>query len=265
VTEFKASGSSHVGKYYQTIKRMDDEYQTRVRPEHSTMDNLFAQPAASSRALVRLPSVGQVLGEVTRSDAIRAISERLAPLAVVERNMRLAVAACRPGDGASTVAVALALDLSQRMSLRTILVDAHLRRPGVHRLVSFHQAKMPELLLDGSLQIRGSGWSRLEVATCSVAESERRPTEVLAQFEELLAHYQAAVIDLGVPRLDARMLPLARPTDPIMLVVRYGSTERRELSNSAAALRAAHRTVAGVVLNAKTDPVPLTVRRLFNT
>ncbi len=253
-----------MGKYYQTIKRMDDEHQGRIRPDPGSAENLFVQPGIGSRALVRLPSVGQVLGEVTRSEAIRAISERLAPVAVVERAIRLAVAACRPGDGASTVAVALALDLSQRMSLRTILVDAHLRRPGLHRFLAAHQPRIPELLLDGALQIRGTGWPRLEIANCSVAESERRPTEVLAQFEELLAHYQAAVIDLGVPRLDARMLPLARPNDPIMLVVRYGYTERKELSNTAAALRAANRTVAGVVLNAKSDPVPGSVRRLIN-
>ncbi len=250
-----------MGKYFQTIKRMEDESNGSIRPDAGLADNLFANPAVGSRALVRLPSVGQVLGEVTRSDAIRAISERLAPIAVVERAMRLAVGGCRPGDGASTVAVALALDLSQRMSLRTLLVDAHLRRPSLHRFFPFHQARMPELLLDGSLQIRGTGWPRLEVANCSVEEGERNPTEVLAQFEELLAHYQAAVIDLGVPRLDARMLPIARTSDPIMLVVRYGATERRELSNTAAALRAANRTVAGVVLNAKSDPVPGSIRK----
>jgi len=46
-------------------------------------------------------------------------------------------------------------------------------------------------------------------------------------------------------------LPLMRPTDPILLVVRYGQTERKELATAAAALRAADRTVAGVILNAR--------------
>ncbi len=44
------------------------------------------------------------------------------------------VTGCRPGDGASTIAMGLALDLSQRLGLRTLLVDAHLRRPGLHKM-----------------------------------------------------------------------------------------------------------------------------------
>jgi len=59
------------------------------------------------------------------------------------------------------------------------------------------------------------------------------------------------VIDLGVARLDPRMVPLMRPADPILLVVRYGQTERKELATSAAALRAADRSVAGVIMNAR--------------
>jgi len=73
------------------------------------------------------------------------------------------------------------------------------------------------------------------------------------------------VIDLGVTRLDARMLPLARSTDPILLIVRYGSTERQELATTVSALRAANRAVAGVILNATVDPVAKSIRRLVRS
>jgi Mrp family chromosome partitioning ATPase len=87
---------------------------------------------------------------------------------------------------------------------------------------------------------------------------------MLGQMEALLVSYPAVVVDLGVPRLDARMLPLANPADPILLVVREGQTERRELATSADALRAANRTLAGVVLNGATDPVAKPIRRFLN-
>jgi Mrp family chromosome partitioning ATPase len=59
------------------------------------------------------------------------------------------------------------------------------------------------------------------------------------------------------------MLPLARSNDPILMVVRQGHTERRELSTTASALRAARRSVAGVILNDATDPVAKPLRRLL--
>ncbi len=59
------------------------------------------------------------------------------------------------------------------------------------------------------------------------------------------------------------MLPLARPEDPILMVVRQGHTERRELATTTSALRAARRSVAGVILNDATDPVAKQIRRLL--
>ncbi len=250
-----------MGRYHQTIKRMTVRAHADLASDRVPENAVFTAPTGHLNTLVPLPSVGEVLGNVTRSEAIRAISERLAPLAAVERTLRLAVAGCRPSDGASTVAVALAMDLSQRMLLRTVLIDAHILRPSLHRVFAFGRAKTAEVMLEGSLQHRSTGWPRLEIASCFVNEGERHPEQALEDFEELIASYQAAVVDLGVPRLDSRLLPLARPTDPVLLVVRYGSTERRELVNTAAALKAANRSIAGVIFNAKTDPLPVTLRR----
>jgi len=47
------------------------------------------------------------------------------------------------------------------------------------------------------------------------------------------------------------------------MVVRQGHTERRELATTASALRAARRSLAGVVLNDATDPVAKPIRRLL--
>lgn len=111
------------------------------------------------------------------------------------------------------------------------------------------------MLLDGPMQIRSTGWAWLDVATCCLGSTETERREALVRCEEIAGHYAVVVVDLGVVRLDARMLPLARETDPIVLVVRHGHTCREELATTAAALRAAKRTVAGVILNAATGSV----------
>jgi Mrp family chromosome partitioning ATPase len=190
---------------------------------------------------------------LARQDSIRQLSERMAPTAAVEKSCRVAISGCRPYDGASSIAAALALDLSQRLSMRTLLVDANLQSPSLHRMVSYAERSVTQITLDGSLQLRTTGWPRLTLATCCLGGDDAEREAAIAELEVVLSTFPAAVIDLGVARLDPRMLPLMRPADPILLVVRYGQTERKELATTAAALRAADRTVAGVILNARPD------------
>jgi Mrp family chromosome partitioning ATPase len=244
-----------VGKYYQTMRLLTDR---SADPDEARNGAAAAPEFAEVNGLINPPAVRPAMAEVPRSisraPAVRTICERLAPLAVVDGTLRLGVAGCRRGDGASTIAAAIAIDLSQRLSLRTVLVDAQLQNPSLHRMFTFPHANALELLLEGSLQLRPTGWPRLELASCCVAAGDPSPDDTLADFDRLFGDFKAAVIDLGTPRLDARMLPLARPSDPVLLVVRYGATERTELSNTAAALRAANRSVAGVIMNRR--PVP---------
>lgn len=197
------------------------------------------------------PLPHDVPAALARQDAIRELSERMAPTAAVDKSCRVAISGCRPGDGASSIAAAIALDLSQRLSMRTILVDANLQSPSLHGVISPADRSVTQITLDGSLQLRTTGWPRLTLATCCLQGNDEQSEAAMAELSAVLNTFPAAVIDLGVARLDPRMLPLMRPTDPILLVVRYGQTERKELATTAAALRVADRTVAGVVMNAR--------------
>ena len=252
-----------MSKYYEALTRPQSppqpyEVEDRDRDDIPVMSG----NNGAAHSLVPLPTLEHVPAAVARASAIRNLTERLAPLAVLERSTRLLVTGCRPGDGASTVATAIAIDISQRLGLRTMLVDAHLRHPTLHRLFQHPGRRTPELVLDGALQIRATEWPRLELVTCCLSNPDSQ-RQLFDEFETLLATYPAVIIDLGVTRLDARMLPLARPADPILMVVRQGHTERRELATTASALRTASRTPAGVILNDATDPVAKPLRRLL--
>jgi Mrp family chromosome partitioning ATPase len=248
-----------VSRYYEAITRW---HQDDGQEQGGT--RLFDSRDAIETSLISVPIVEHVPGIVARAGAIRDLSERLAPAAIAENPVRLAVAACRPSDGASTVAAAIAIDMSQRLGLRTMLVDAHLRHPTLHRLFLRNGHRPPALVLDGAIQVRATDWMRLELATCCLTGDDS-PRELLGQFDALLCTYPATIIDLGVVRLDSRMLPLARPADPVVLIVRQGQTERRELATTAAALRGANRSLGGVILNDAADPVAKPIRRFFGT
>jgi receptor protein-tyrosine kinase len=258
-----------VSSYYEAIRRISpeltDEPASEANGGSSIEPSEENQPAVRIRpanAIVPLPTAEAAPVTVARAEALQRLAERLAPLAMVERSMRLFLSGCRPADGTSTIASAFALDLSQRLSVRTLLVDAHPRHPSLHRIFSLPEYKQPELVLDDAFQIRSSGWPRLEVASCCIDGSEEDRCELMQHLENVLSHYAAVVVDLGVIRLDTRMLTLARPTDPILLVARYGHTRRQELATSAAALRAANRAVAGVVFNGAASPTANMLRKL---
>ena len=180
---------------------------------------------------------------------------------------RLAIAGCAAGDGCSSVAAAIALDLTQRLNVRTLLVDGNICRPRIVKM--FANQKTPILALEArtvvelqsaGIVVRSSNWAKLEVATVSPALEKSGP----ASFEELndvVRAFPASVVDLGAVRLDPRMLPLVRPNDPVLLVVRSGHTQRSDLLATINLFSNIGRPVRGVVLNATDSAIPQWIQR----
>jgi Mrp family chromosome partitioning ATPase len=246
-----------MGKYYQAMRRGAPEVVRRVPAPASLTRELYATVPAltESGALVPRPLPPDMPGAIAKVQALRNISERVAPQAAVDNSMRLLVSGCTSGEGTSTVAAALAIDLSQRLNTRTLVVDANTRNPSLHRVFAKRDNNGSVVRLSGALQIQATSWPKLDLASCCFDGDDRQRTNALDQLEGLIGAYPATIVDLGVVRLDARTLPLARANDPIVLIVRHGVTTRTELSTTAAALRAANRGVAGVIFNgAKPSP-----------
>src|SRR5579859_4203664 len=121
-----------MSKYYDALNRNSlDAEQATLRESSRATDitktqRLSAAPreivARSDSFAVLSPSLSRqssgppapqkVSQGMATQQAIRRLCERIAPRAVVERSCRVAVAGCRAGDGASSVAAALAFDLS---------------------------------------------------------------------------------------------------------------------------------------------------------
>src|SRR5579875_641064 len=247
--------------YFEILRRGRNGHTTPLWETGGTEEETIIEPAPdSSRALTSVPVLRQARApfEASRDRSLQVLNERVAPLAGVGQSVRLLVTGCRPGDGASTVAVGLALDLTQRLGLRTLLVDAHLRKPELHKMFPHALGSNAPLLLGDQFVLRPSTMPRLELASCLPTAADGLKPGYAQGYEGLLDGFLLAVVDLGVVRLDGRLLSLARPTDPIIVVTRYGCTEREELATTVAALKAASRTVAGVVLNGVPElPSPL--------
>ena len=113
-----------MSSYYEAIQRFSpvvaDESAAERDPgtaESEQPDEV--RPAVRVRpanAIVPVPATEATPVTMARAEALQRLAERLAPLAIVERSMRLLLSGCRPADGTSTLASAFALDLSQRLT-----------------------------------------------------------------------------------------------------------------------------------------------------
>jgi Mrp family chromosome partitioning ATPase len=213
-------------------------------------------------AVVRTPSAA-VSSTIARAEGVRRISETVAASANVAGDTRVFVAGCAPGDGTSTVAAALVLDLTQRHHLRTLLVDANPRRSKI--LPIFGAAEPEAGPADGydDLRVRSTLWSRLQIGTFKPLLPSATNTRVLTELSDRISAFPAAIVDLGAVCLDSRGLPLLRKHDAVLLVVRAGFTRRNELAAAANIFLNLDHAVSGVVLNGFVSAIPPWIRRLL--
>jgi len=177
-----------------------------VTDRSNTANGITSAAITAANGDVDLPAPATALAD---SAGIRVIAERIAAVARLSGGSRVLIAGCRIGDGASTVAGALALDLCWRLRIETLLVDAG--RSGAE--ASMGGGGRP-------LRIKPGAVARLWTARCAAgaeaartglpaANGQAQTDELVAELQAVAARYRAAVIDLGVVRLDARMLALA--------------------------------------------------------
>src|SRR5580704_5339667 len=203
-----------MSKYFQAMQRgasttvVPRSVSTEVLPAPQEVND--SAPAAGGVQVAFIERT-DVIGDLAHDPALYRLSEQLAALATGEEPVRLLVSGCRPGDGASTIAAALALDLSQRLAMRTVLVEGHLRHPALRNLLARSAPMPPDLTSAMSLTAQRTAWPRLELIARPPAEPSK---QMLDDLSGLLRRFSVAVIDLGVVRLEPRMLALARPSDP---------------------------------------------------
>lgn len=195
-------------------------------------------------------------------EAVQRVVSRLlagAPERGGRRGRVIAVTSAFPGDGKTTLALALARQCA-RSGRRTLLIDADLRRRTLDRLL----AVPPEQ--PGLVQVLTGECRAFERAMLSEAPSGLKilpaggspesPQDLLGspQARVLLGALRElcdlVVIDLPPVLAVSDALAIARALDEAILVVRWEGTPREAAQAALRELRAVELPVAGVVLNA---------------
>jgi succinoglycan biosynthesis transport protein ExoP len=212
--------------------------------------------AGSSKEAVEL--VTQARPQSRMAEAYRALRTSLLLTSAGTPPKTILVTSALPQEGKTTTSINCAVVLAQKGS-RVLLIDADLRRPGVHKTLGMGPCTGLSNLLTGSatLQqavVRSNILPSLFILPAGTPPPN--PAELLASsnmndlLAEMRADYDHIVIDTPPTLSVTDAVIMATRADTVVLVIRSGQTTRQALQRSRDLLAQVNARMAGVLLNA---------------
>ncbi len=167
-------------------------------------------------------------------------------------------------EGKSTVSSYLALTAASHKKRKTILIDADLRRPSLHKVFDVPLEGGLTDLIDGKVDaedaFKKTPSSSLWLLTAGTLKNN--PTELFEShavkeaIEKVKFYFDLVIVDTApiIPVSDP--LVLAPEVDGVLLVVKAGETQKEVLKRSVAILKSVDATISGVVLNNARNVLP---------
>jgi succinoglycan biosynthesis transport protein ExoP len=232
------------------------------------LDQAIRTPADVEQKL-RLPVLGSIplLGKGLRPR--EALADPRSPLSEAYYSLRsalqfstedgfprsLLVTSTRPGEGKSTTSFAVALNVA-RLGYRTLLIDADLRNPSLHKTMGLDNRRGLTNLLTSSATltdvVQDSGAHNLTAISCGPLPPN--PAELLgtnrlrAIVRDAMAEYDVVIID-GPPVMGLADAPMvAAAVNGSLLVIEAGKTGRTQALAAAKRLEMSNAHVLGVAL-----------------
>lgn len=215
----------------------------------ATFPNL---PEGAERQLIAATSPRSVT-----SEAFRTVRTALLLSSADNPPKVVLVTSGKKSEGKTTLVSNLAITLAQ-MGSKTLLIDADLRRPAVHKTFSIDESNpgLVELLTHQKPLDAVINTTSIEnLFIIPVGSTPPNPAELIgsktmaALIDQLAKEYDYVLIDTPpvLPVTDAVML--SRAVDGVLLVVRGQDTHRRIARDAASRLEAVGAKILGVVLN----------------
>jgi capsular exopolysaccharide synthesis family protein len=189
-------------------------------------------------------------------ESIRTLHSSILLADLDQRTRSLLVTSTGPGEGKSTTASHFAL-ANASLGKKTLLVDADLRRPSLHRIFNMpNQQGLSNVLLNElpwqEAIVSVSGHPHLDIMTAG-PPSRRAPDLVAsgltAFLEQATREYALVVLDSPPLMNFAEPLHMATAVDGVILITVAGETHRKAVSSALTTLRRVRANIVCIVLN----------------
>lgn len=195
---------------------------------------------------------------------MRRLYTKLRPRLNKEDLRILMVTSAERGEGKSTTSSNLAVTIARHKRTPTLLVDADLRRPTLHKLLDIPRARgLSDLLMgkcDLDAALRDTVHENLKVMTCGTrvkSPGSLFETRNLTQLVgELRSRFGMVIFDVPpvLPVADSTLL--AQEVDAVLMVVMAGLTPREVVNRAKEVLVDSKANLLGIVLNNAAEVLP---------
>lgn len=218
-------------------------------------DDRQASPEQTHKSTPYLGGSG-LEGISSYEEAIRAIRHSIL-LPDFDRDVKsILVTSAEPGAGKSTALIHLAIAHAEQ-GLRTLIIDADLRRPMIYKKLSLNGSRgLSDVLLgelgwkDGIVKIEH--WPQLDVLPAGTAS--RRASDLVGAMmidilDEAAKEYDMVFVDAPPLLGFAEAMQVATAVDGVVVMARAGTTSRSAVATVLATLNRLRANVIGLVLN----------------
>ncbi len=189
-------------------------------------------------------------------EAIRTLRHSIL-LPDFDRNVKsLLLTSATPGEGKSTATIHLAIAHAEQ-GKRTLIIDADLRRPSIHKKLSISGSVGLSNVLLGEMTwkdvlVKMEHWPGLDVVPAGTAS--RRASDLVGSImvdilDEATKEYDLIIVDAPPLLGFAEAMQVATAVDGVVVLARAGQTSRKAVARALATLNRLRANVIGLVLN----------------
>jgi capsular exopolysaccharide synthesis family protein len=189
-------------------------------------------------------------------EAIRTLRQSILLPDLDRRVKSLLITSATPGEGKSTAIIHLAIAHAEQ-GKKTLIIDADLRRPSVHRKLNLSGSLGLSNVLLGEFRwqetiVRNEQWADLDVVPAGTAS--RRASDLVGSMmvdilDEAAKEYDLILVDAPPMLGFAEAMQVAKAVDGVVIMARAGQTSRKAVAIVLATLKRLHANVIGLVLN----------------
>ncbi len=247
-----AIGLAFFVNYLDDSIKSQDDVETYLR-----LPFLGYVPNIKSNSVVERDLQGHLHPQSNAAEAFRTIRAAIALTHKADRLRVLTVTSTIPAEGKSLVASNLAIVMAQT-GLRTLLVDADLRRPSVHKAFQLHSpvglaAYLQETTSNLDELVRTTEVPNLDVVCCGSAP--QNPSELIGSkrmalfLQEVSKRYDRVLLDCPPVSAVSDPLVISAMTDGIIFVTKFNKIRREHARKTIQRIQDSGIHICGTVLN----------------